>query len=329
MNFFYISFFIIIILILLTNIQSKTEEYYECINPDKTINSQSKCTSIKIPVSDGYKCCALEIQYGSEISYNCFAIETEYTKDSQTLNEYMSKRNLDFLFTSTGGKMSIDCGDFLNIEKYYKKYSDSFLNCYNGHTRGVEKESDCYEIVIPEEENSKCCYLEKIQINENGNTISDKRCYIIDNIYFSGNKKLSDFILDTSNLNSLDDIIDTNIIIKCKNIDTFYLKKIDDNLFLNTEFSNNFIKTNEVVETTLKSELDILIGSDIPPKENIEKKKSGLPLWSIIVIVVGGAIIVGVVIIIIIYCSNKRRENNSNVNTNPNNYLPGIIGPKV
>ena len=325
MNFFYISFLIIIILILLTNIQSKTEEYYECINPDKTVSGQSTCTSIKIPVSDGYKCCALQIQYGSETSYNCFAIETEYTKDSQTLNEYMSKRNLDFLFTSTGGKMSIDCGDSLKVEKDYKKYSDSFLNCYNGHTRGVEKESDCYENDIPEEEKSKCCYLEKMQVNENGNIISDKRCYIIDNIYFSGNKKLSNFILDESNLDSLDDISDTNIIIKCKNIDTFYLKKIDDNLSLNTELQTNFMKTNEVTEPTLKPEIDKVIESDIPPNKNIEKNKSGLPIWLIVIIIVVVCAIIVAGVIFIIYLYKKRRANEPN----PNNSLQGSIGPKV
>ena len=307
MNFFYISFFIILFLVLLSNIQSKTEEYYECINPDNTISDPSKCTSIKIPVSDGYKCCAMKIQYGTETSYNCFAIETEYTKDSKTLNDYMSKRNLDFLFTSTGGQMSVDCGNFLSVQKTYKKYSDSFLNCYNGHIQGVENESNCYDIDIPEEENSKCCYLEKLQHDKNGGIISDKRCYIIDNIYFSGDKELSDFVLDESNLNSLNDIKDTNIIIKCKNIETFYLNKIDDDI--------------EVIESTLKLDFNIEMDSDIPPNEEPEKKKSGLSSLKMGLIIGACVIFVigGVTIFIICYCKKKGANDQS----------IGSIGPKV
>ena len=307
MNFFYISFFIILFLILLSNIECKTEEYYECINPDNTISDPSKCTSIKIPVSDGYKCCAMKIQYGTETSYNCFAIETEYTKDSKTLNDYMSKRNLDFLFTSTGGQMSVDCGNFLSVQKTYKKYSDSFLNCYNGHIQGVENESNCYDIDIPEEENSKCCYLEKLQHDKNGGIISDKRCYIIDNIYFSGDKELSDFVLDESNLNSLNDIKDTNIIIKCKNIETFYLNKIDDDI--------------EVIESTLKLDFNIEMDSDIPPNEEPEKKKSGLSSLKMGLIIGACVIFVigGVTIFIICYCKKKGANDQS----------IGSIGPKV
>ena len=310
MNFFYISFFIIFFLILLSNIQSKTEEYYECINPDNTISDPSKCTSIKIPVSDGYKCCAMKIQYGTETSYNCFAIETEYTKDSETLNDYMSKRNLDFLFTSIGGQMSVDCGNFLSVQKTYKKYSDSFLNCYNGHIKGVENESNCYNIDIPEEENGKCCYLEKLQHNENGGIISDKRCYIIDNIYFSGDKELSDFVLDESNLNSLNDINDTNIIIKCKNTDAFYLNKIDDNI--------------EVIESTLKLDFNIEMDSDIPPIEEPEKKKSGLSSLKMGLIIGACVIFVigGLTIFIICYC--KKKGANS-----ANDQSIGSVGPKV
>jgi len=310
MNFFYISFFIILFLILLSNIECKTEEYYECINPDNTISDPSKCTSIKIPVSDGYKCCTMKIQYGTETSYNCFAIETEYTKDSKTLNDYMSKRNLDFLFTSTGGQMSVDCGNFLSVQKTYKKYSDSFLNCYNGHIQGVENESNCYDIDIPEEENSKCCYLEKLQHNENGGIISDKRCYIIDNIYFSGEKDLSDFVLDESNLNSLNDINDTNIIIKCKNTDAFYLNKIDDNI--------------EVIESTLKLDFNIEMDSDIPPIEEPEKKKSGLSSLKMGLIIGACVIFVigGLTIFIICYC--KKKGANS-----ANDQSIGSVGPKV
>ena len=146
----------ILILTYIRYIKSKSEEYYECLNPYKAISSPDECISINIPESEGYKCCSMSITYD----------------------------------------MKVDCGSSLKIEEKYKKYSIEFFNCYNGHIKGVENENDCINIDIPIEENNKCCYLEITKLNNNGEKINDKRCYIIDNIYFSEQKSLNDFLLD-------------------------------------------------------------------------------------------------------------------------------------
>ena len=186
MTFIFISF---IISLFFNNIHSKSEDYYFCLDPEKKINSDDICQLLNIPASDGYKCCTMAIKYGKETSYNCIAIQTEYTKNQQTLNEYISKRNLDYLFTSSGGEFIINCGSPLVVQKDYKKYSEPFLNCYDYHLQGVENKSYCYENDIPEDEGSKCCFLEKNTKNNNGNIINDKRCYIIDETYLSDKKK--------------------------------------------------------------------------------------------------------------------------------------------
>ena len=207
----------ILILTYIRYIKSKSEEYYECLNPYKAISSPDECISINIPESEGYKCCSMSITYDSETSYNCIVLETQYIKDQNTLNEYFSKTSMASLFTSVGGEMKVDCGSSLKIEENYKKYSDEFFNCYNGHIRGVENEYDCINIDIPIEENNKCCYLEITKLDNNGEKINDKRCYIVDNIYFSEQKSLNDFLLDETNLSNLKYIKNTNITINCKN----------------------------------------------------------------------------------------------------------------
>ena len=214
----------ILILTYIRYIKSKSEEYYECLNPYKAISSPDECISINIPESEGFKCCSMSITYDSETSYNCIVLETQYTKDQNTLNEYFSKRSMASLFTSVGGEMKVDCGSSLKIEENYKKYSDEFFNCYNGHIKGVENENDCINIDIPIEENNKCCYLEITKLDNNGEKINDKRCYIIDNIYFSEQKSLNDFLLDETKLSNLKYIKNTNITINCKNNEIFYFK---------------------------------------------------------------------------------------------------------
>ena len=278
MNYFYISYSFIILLSLLVQNESKSDEYYDCMNSDKTIYLPIFCTTKKIPVANGYKCCSMGINYGNSTSYNCFAIETEYTKDVKTLDEYISKRNLDFLFISTGGQISIDCGGSLIVKKTYKKYSEPFLNCYKGNIQGVENANDCIENDIPEEENSKCCYIEKAKMNGNGNVTYDKRCYIVDKRYFSGKKNLKDYILEESNFNNLDDIKNYNIIIKSKDYDAFYVINIEDTSF-----------------------------------ENHKKKKPGLS-WLIILFIVFGCILFLIGVIFTVYCFINKRKVKISVN---------------
>ena len=47
---------------------------------------------------------------------------------------------------------------------------------------------------------------------------------MIQDKYFTDDKNLSDYLLDDSNINNLDEIINTNITISCKNYDTFFFK---------------------------------------------------------------------------------------------------------
>ena len=75
--------------------------------------------------------------------------------------------------------MEINCGNNLKIEENYKKLSDEYLNCYNNHINGTEIENDCILNDIPEEEGSKCCFVETSTKNKIGNIINDKRRYVI------------------------------------------------------------------------------------------------------------------------------------------------------
>ena len=52
----------------------------------------------------------MKITFNQESSYNCFALETKYAKNQETLNGYISSNNISFLFTSMGGKVDIDYG---------------------------------------------------------------------------------------------------------------------------------------------------------------------------------------------------------------------------
>ena len=153
-------FIYILILLHIKNIKGRSEEFYKCINLEKTVSDSSICTNIKIPDSEGYKCCSMKIIFNNNSSYNCFALETKYTINQETLNEYISKRSLASLFSSVGGQMEIECGDNLKFEEKYTKLSDEYLNCYNNHIQGIENENDCIKNNIPIGEGSKCCFVE-------------------------------------------------------------------------------------------------------------------------------------------------------------------------
>ena len=103
---------ILFYLISLLNVQGLNEnnkEFLECINPKKIAYSSSECTSIKIPDSEGYKCCSMEIELDGNTTYNCFALENEYTKNKTILNEYIANRSLFSLFGSNVGQMKVEC----------------------------------------------------------------------------------------------------------------------------------------------------------------------------------------------------------------------------
>ncbi len=275
---------ILILLVYLEQLKGFSEEYYDCLDSDNIVNSHSDCTSINIPESEGYKCCSIKVSYESTSSYNCFPIENKYTTSQELLNEYITKKNLAFLFGDTGGKIEIECPNQMKTTENYEKFSDEYLNCYESHKKGVNNENDCTKYEIPTKEGNKCCFLESSQINNDGTIVDDKRCYIIQNEYFKEKKNFSDYLLDESNIKSLDQIINTNITIKCKNYDKFFFQGIYK------PFSNNKNKT----------EPD-------PTESEKEKSKSKLEAWIIVLIIIGGLIfLIGIGIIFFLAYRKKK-----------------------
>ena len=256
------------------NIEGRSEEFKECIDPTKTVYSVSDCINIKIPDSDGYNCCAMKITFNQDSTYNCLALEKKYTTSQEELNEYMSKKNISFLFASVGGKMEIDCGNKLQISENYKKLSEEYMNCYNNHIKGTDNENICTENDIPASEGSKCCFVESSTKRGNGNIINDKRCYVIQDEYFTKNKNLTNYLLDESN-NNLDEYNNTNITINCKNYGTFFFSGFD-----RTIKSYRINGTNEETEN-IDDDEDFII--NIPSSSS----NLGLKAWSIILIIVG------------------------------------------
>jgi hypothetical protein len=265
---------ILFFLLLLKEIKGKSEEYYDCMYPEKTVQSPSHCTSIIIPYSDGYKCCSMKITYEGNMTYNCLPLENKYTKNKEILEEYISKRSLNNFFSISGGQMEIDCGENKIITKNYEKLSNEYTICYNGHINGAENENDCIENDIPVEEKSKCCFIETSKI-KNNQTISDKRCYIIKDEYFVGGQKLSNYLLDELKLKSLDQINNLNITINCKNYEVF-----------------NFPNKPDTIDNN----------GTTPGTKN---KPNGLNKWVIVAIIIIIILIIAVVIFFIL-CNKKK-----------------------
>lgn len=310
-------FFFLILISFTIELKSRSGEFYECINPYKTVNSASDCYSIEIPVSEGYKCCMMKITFNGNITRNCLALETNYTTSKETLEEYISKKGLGAFFIKQGGKAEIDCGDNLTITENYIKFSDEFFNCYDGNKNGAKDENDCINYDIPENETCKCCYVEISKLNKSGNLEYDKRCYIISDLYFTKEKNMKDFLLDQSNFKSLNDINDTNITISCKNYNTFYyISNQNDQI---TDYSLTYITSQiSVVSSSDNSEkiqTDISTNKegnsfDNGNKVNVHKKSS--KTWMIILISLIVCIaVIGTIVLVI--CKLKR-NNNSNIN---------------
>ena len=277
------SFFIFFLIVLLyeKEIQGFSDEYYECLNPDKTVYSHFGCTSIQIPYSEGYKCCSMKLSYEQKTSYNCFLLENKYSTSQELLNDYISKRSIAFLFRNTGGKIEVECPNEMKMTENYEKISDEYLTCYNNHMKGVNNENDCDKIDIPTKEGSKCCFLESSKKINDGKMIDDKRCYIIQDEYFKKDKNFNNYLIDESNIKSLDQIMDTNITIKCKNYDTFFFQ------------GGSTTENND--------------------DEENKSKKSKLKAWVIVLIILGCLIIVaGIGIAIFIYIKKRKKQNQIN-----------------
>ena len=303
-------------LLYITNVQSfsnYSENFFDCINPDISIDSSSECTSIDIE-SDGYKCCSLEIIYGNNNSLSCFALENEYTKNKTIFDEYMLNRSLISLFGTKQGEIKIDCGEELVTIQKKEEMSDEYNNCYNNHINGVDSVNDCHKYEIPEKERSKCCYMETQQKDEEGKLINEKRCYIIQEKYFTPNYNLNNYLLDKTNKESLDQIKNINITINCKNYDVFTFKsKSDDN------------QNSDIVSSTdiNKSDNNSNSNDSLPINKYNSKKDSGINTGAIIGIVIAGAVVLIGAVFMTIYCVRKGKtkieENYSMNEINKNN----------
>ena len=304
MNSFFLCF--LILLEYLKQLKGFSEEYYECLDSDKTISSHSGCTSIEIPENEGYKCCSTKVSYKAEVFYNCFPIKSIYTTSKDQLYEYISKSNLAFLFGDTGGELEIACPNGIVTTENYEKLSEEYLSCYDSHKKGVNNESDCTKNEIPTREGSKCCFLESSQINNNGTIIDDKRCYIIQDEYFT-KKNFNNYLLDESNIQSLDQIINTNITIKCKNLDTFSFPvsskstsniEIDDDQEKPSKSTSN-IEIDDDQTKPSKSFSSIEIDDEKKTEPESQKGKSKVKTWEIVLIIVVGLIfLVGIGLLI-------------------------------
>ena len=293
-------FFFVLLLLYVNGLLDNSDEFYECLNPDKIVVSPSECTSIEINETEGYKCCSMKITYEGNSSYNCFPIEIEYTKNKSIFDEYIANNSIASIYTATGGQMEIDCGENLASTQNYEKISDEYLDCYTSHISGVENVNDCHKYVIPEKEKINCCYLESIILVNNSNIITDKKCYLIQDEYLTKENNLSNFLLDNSYIESLDEIKNTNITINCKNYDIFYFTSKFDDIIPPKDESQ---KTNN--------------SKDIDNDDNIQikskEKDSGISSGAIVGIIIGGLVVLIGIAILSIYCIKKKKINKNDV----------------
>lgn len=312
-----ILIFYLVTLFFVVELKERSEELDECINLEKTVVSPSDCLNIKIPSSEGYKCCSMKITYNNESSYNCLALENKYTINKEVLSEYISQRDISFLFITFGGQIDIDCDNNIKTSENYKKLSNEYLSCYNNHIKGIENENDCIQNDIPVEEGSKCCFVETTTEYDNGNFISDKRCYLIEDEYFTKNKNLNNYLLDKSGIKNFDEVINTNVTIRCKNLDTYFFSSINNDI--KYSLPSNLISDNNI---DFENNNDSSIISDFIENSGqiryeplTQKKNSGKKTWVIILIIIVSLILIGIIIILIIcfYCRKKNELSQLNI----------------
>ena len=295
-----ISLLYFALLLSIKGIEDYSSEFYDCINPDKVVNSASECSSIEIPDDDGYKCCSMKITFNETNSFSCFALENEYTKNKKILDEYFANRSLASLFGEKGIDMEIQCDNITSSQKYEKK-SEEYLNCYNSDINEVNDENDCFKYNIPENERSKCCFLESQQRDNEGKIINDKRCYVIQDEYFTKDYSLNNYLLDKTNVKELDQIKNVNITIKCKNQADFYFKgKLEEGI-------KNINSTDSIPLSDINQKSDT---QNDPPGYTapVKKKDSGISAGAIAGIVIAAAAVLIGATIVTIYCIRKRKQ---------------------
>ena len=308
-------------------LKSRSEEFYECINPYKIVESASDCNSIIIPESEGHKCCMMQITFNGSISKNCFTIETNYTTSKEKLEEYISQNSIGAFFIKQGGKVEIICNDNITVEENYAKISDEFFHCYDGNKNGVKNENDCINYEIPENETCKCCYVEISKLNKSGIIENDKRCYIISDLYFSKEKNMRDFLLAQSDAKSWNDINDTNVTIRCKNYNTFYYiskQNYSNEIYPITEYSSTYI-TSQILLNSQEIQTDVKTNNLDDEITGGGKKKNSSKTWLIILLVVIIVIvIIGTLILLIYKFKRKKNINTVVVNTENNTQISKV-----
>ena len=309
--------FYLIISIHFVELKERSEEFNECINLERTIISPSDCLNINIPSSEGYKCCPMKITYNNESSYSCLALDNKFTTNKGVLSEYLSQRDISFLFASFGGQIEIECSNNLKTSENYRKLSNEYLSCYNNHIKGIENENDCFQNDIPVAEGSKCCFVETAVEYNDGNFISDKRCYMIEDEYFTKNKNLNNYLLDKSGIKNFDEVINTNVTIHCKNLDTYFFSSINNDI--KYSLPSNLISDNNI---DFENNNDSSIISDFIENSGqiryeplTQKKNSGKKTWVIILIIIVSLILIGIIIILFIcfYCRKKNELSQLNI----------------
>ena len=324
-------FIFLLILLSTKEFEGKSVDYYKCIDPSNQPKSASDCTNLFLQDSDGYKCCSMKIEYDSQVSYNCFPIENQYLENKEVFNEYFSNRNLAFLFGDTGGQTEINCGYDMQLNSVYEKLSDEYLGCYNNHLKGVSNENDCINIEIPTREGNKCCFAQTSQLNSEGNIINNKRCYIIPEGYFTNGISLKKYLLDVSKIKNEDEIINTNITIKCKNYETFYFQGKIEHTTKSTSTSLSISSTSSS-STSLSSSSSSTSSSLTSNKTSGEESKSesssgpSFKLRDVIIILVGFILISIVAILLILYCKKKGNNNPTGNKINGSNRIGASVG---
>lgn len=306
--------------------KAQSEEYYECLSPEKDAISPYDCISVKIPEKDGFTCCSMKVTFGTKTSYKCFPLENEYINNKTLFELYVSsKKNLGYFFADSEGEIEIECRNNTIKAENFEKYSNEYLNCYNYSLIGVENENSCFQNDIPVKDGSKCCYLESYQINPDGNIKEDKRCYPIPNEYLTKNKTLKNYLMEATNLETLDYICNTNITIKCNNYEKYELKTMtifnQTNVLLNnrnqTTILNNdltqILTTIPIIESYVIDSTIIQSNNNNDNNRKSSSDENGVKAWVIILIIIIGSLILIGAIIAIIICVNRKKSNSKKI----------------
>ena len=90
-------YFLFLFFLNINKLKAHSEEYYECLSPEKYAISPYDCISVQIPEKDGFTCCSMKVTFGTKTSYKCFPLENEYINNNTLFELYVSsKKNLGY-----------------------------------------------------------------------------------------------------------------------------------------------------------------------------------------------------------------------------------------